>query len=39
MPRQQEKCFENAIGKDRVLEIKNGGSPSVVEFLTAKDCI
>jgi hypothetical protein len=36
---EQEKCFENAIGKTRVTEIKNGDSPSALEFFKAKDCI
>lgn len=36
---EQERCFETAIGKARVTEIKNGDSPSALEFFKAKDCI
>lgn len=35
----QEKCFEDALGKERVAEIKNGSSPSIAEFFKAKGCL
>jgi len=36
---EQEKCFEDAIGEDRVAEIKAGDSPTATEFFKAKGCI
>ena len=36
---EQEKCFEDAIGEDRVAEIKAGDSPTATEFYKSKNCI
>jgi hypothetical protein len=36
---EQEICFVDALGEDRVEEIKKGDVPNAVEFLKAKSCI
>jgi len=36
---KQEACFKTKLGDDRVAEIMAGDSPSLTEFLRAKDCI
>ncbi len=36
---EQEACFKTKLGDDRVAEIMAGDSPSLTEFLRAKDCI
>ena len=36
---EQEKCFEEAIGEDRVAEIKAGDTPTFKEFFKSKSCI
>ena len=36
---EQLTCFEEKLGKNRVVEIKNGDTPSATEFYKAKGCI
>lgn len=36
---EQEACFEQVLGVTRVAEIKAGSVPSVVEVLSARDCL
>lgn len=36
---QQEACFVETLGEDRVVEIKGGAIPSAIEFMKAKSCI
>tara|TARA_B100000508_G_scaffold37782_2_gene29591 strand:+ start:851 stop:1228 length:378 start_codon:yes stop_codon:yes gene_type:complete len=36
---EQESCFEEAIGIERVNEIKAGDVPTVTDYFKAKDCI
>jgi hypothetical protein len=36
---EQEACFIEKIGEQRVQEIKSGDTPTAVEFFKAKDCI
>lgn len=36
---EQEACFESKLGEERVAEIKAGDSPTMSEYLKAKDCI
>lgn len=36
---EQEACFIDALGADRVAEIKAGDSPTATEYFKAKDCI
>jgi hypothetical protein len=36
---EQEQCFIDAIGADRVAEIKAGDTPTVTEIFKAKNCI
>lgn len=36
---EQLTCFEALLGKERVEEIKAGGTPTIGEFYTAKGCI
>jgi hypothetical protein len=36
---EQEACFEEKLGKERVAEIKAGASPTAAEFFQAKDCV
>ena len=35
----QISCFENILGKERVMEIKAGDTPTATEFYKAKECI
>jgi hypothetical protein len=36
---EQEDCFVEKIGEQRVQEIKAGDTPTSIEFFKAKDCI
>lgn len=36
---EQEACFEEKLGKERVEEIKAGDSPTATDYFKAKDCI
>ncbi len=36
---EQEQCFEDALGADRVNEIKAGDAPTATDFFKAKSCI
>lgn len=36
---KQEACFIEILGEARVTEIKKGDSPTMTEYLKAKDCI
>ena len=36
---EQEACFEEKLGEDRVAEIKAGDSPTATEYFKARDCI
>ncbi|MBP9760433.1 MAG: hypothetical protein KBD24_03675 [Candidatus Pacebacteria bacterium] len=36
---EQEKCFTEKLGAERVAEIKGGASPSTTEIFTARSCI
>lgn len=36
---EQLSCFEAVLGKERVVEIKRGDTPTVSEFYKAKECI
>jgi len=36
---EQEVCFEEKLGKERVAEIKAGGTPTATEYFKARDCI
>jgi hypothetical protein len=36
---EQEACFTEKLGAERVAEIKAGGVPTVTEFFEARDCI
>ncbi len=36
---EQEACFEAKLGKDRVVAIKAGDSPTMTDYIKAKDCI
>lgn len=36
---QQESCFEDALGVDRVKAIKSGGTPSAAEIFAARNCL
>lgn len=36
---EQIKCFVEKLGQERVDEIKGGSSPTMTEYLKAKDCI
>jgi hypothetical protein len=36
---EQETCFEDKLGEQRVNEIKAGDSPSVAEYLKARSCL
>jgi hypothetical protein len=36
---EQEQCFVDAIGAERVAEIKAGDSPTATEFFKSKNCI
>jgi len=36
---EQEVCFEATLGAARVAEIKAGATPTMTEYMTAKDCI
>jgi hypothetical protein len=36
---EQEACFVEKIGEQRVQEIKAGDTPTAIEFFKAKDCI
>ena len=33
-----QTCAIDKLGEDRTLEIVNGATPSVIEFIKAKDC-
>ncbi len=35
---EQEACFEAKLGKDRVAAIKAGDSPTMTDYIKAKDC-
>lgn len=35
----QEACFVKALGAERVVEIKGGAVPSLIEFAKAKGCL
>lgn len=36
---EQEACFREKLGDERVEEIKAGDTPNTIELLKAKDCI
>lgn len=36
---QMEACFVEKLGRERVDEIVNGGSPSAAELMTARSCL
>ena len=36
---EQEACFVEKLGEERVAEIKGGDSPTAAEYFKAKDCI
>jgi len=36
---EQEACFTEKLGEERVAEIKAGDTPTVTEFFEARDCI
>lgn len=36
---EQEECFVEALGEDRVEEIKAGAVPNALEFMRARSCI
>ncbi len=36
---EQEACFVGILGSERVLEIKGGAVPSVIEFARVKECL
>lgn len=36
---EQEACFIETLGEERVAEIQAGDSPTATEFFKAKDCI
>lgn len=36
---EQIACFENILGKERVVEIKAGDTPTATEFYKAKECM
>lgn len=36
---EQETCFVETLGQDRVTEIKNGAVPSAIELMRAESCI
>lgn len=35
----QEKCAVEALGQDRVNQIKSGATPSITDYFKAKDCL
>lgn len=36
---EQESCFTDKLGKERVAEIKAGASPTATEIFTARSCL
>jgi len=36
---EQEQCFEETLGEDRVSEIKTGDTPTPTDYFNARSCI